>query len=178
MLLGSEIDLLCGEISNAIVVVARHHRMVGQMHHAPVCYDALCEPWSLLATASRTSRSWTGRRRRRCSLRRFDFNVLRECNRSLDERSLIVNRAARRSEFRDARRVQSRYIDDRCAVRPVRFYRENRNDRGIARLGHCLIDRQRRIRRECERWTSENHAIAGSLPTESPCGELIASISI
>src|SRR4051812_48139919 len=78
LLIGAEVSRLDGEETDALVGVARHHRLLGQLHDAPVPDDALCA-WrrcSACTTATTTAAGGAWRAR----LRRFDFDVLRERN--------------------------------------------------------------------------------------------------
>src|SRR6185437_5812562 len=115
-------------------------------------------------------------RRGNAGLGSFDLDVIGECDRALYERPALVDRAADGGELRDRRCVQTRYVDDRCAVAAVCLDIEDRDDRRVVGVLHRAIDRQRCVRGYRERRRAEYYAVAVTIPPERTLAEFIAAV--
>src|SRR2546423_13146876 len=114
-------------------------------------------------TASTTTR-WIRRRSRCPRLCRLDFDVVRECERVLNEAAPLVQVSSDRRELLHIRRVEPSHVDDGSAIRSVGLDVEYRDDWRVARCLHCAVDRRGGIGDDRKRRRPQHDAISNSVP--------------
>src|SRR5205814_9168787 len=120
LITATEIHSADAEEADPLVRAARLHRLLWKPNDAPVGDDALCLLRRRAGTAATTAPAGCRASSGHACLRRFDLDVVRKRDRSLDIRAVGVDLAANRRDLRDVRREQTRHVDDSGAIGTVR----------------------------------------------------------
>ena len=168
MLVAAVVDLLDGEVADALVEQSRHHRLLGQLHHAVVHDDAGAAGPRLVRERLRRGDRTLDLDAGRVGVRRFDFDVVRERDSALDERARRVERArphaGAAAELRHFGREGTRDVDHRRIVLAERLDVERHEDRVVVRRLDRLRDRLPAVRDDVVGDAAQQDAIVASLP--------------
>ena len=166
MLRSSKIGLAHLEEPDSPVGKPCHHRLDRKSNHAPVRENALRWNRSKIPLCVR----WILRRESLC---RFDLDVFRKRTDALDERPLVIKRAASCGEFRNVRGIERCDVDHRRAVGSIGLDFEHCDNRWISRLRYSMIDRQRGVGSQLERHASQQNLVSLALPSKNSLGEFV-----
>ncbi len=172
MFVDAVVHLLNREVADALVEEARHHRLLGELHHAVVHEDAGAAFAHRVGRPRRLRAAAAGLRlgRRGEGVGRFDLDVLGERDDAFDERAGGVEGAGAdagaHGELGCFGGEEARHVDDRGVVFAERLDVEDHQDALVVRGLHGARDRHLRVGGDVVFDAAQQDAIALAFPAD------------
>ena len=184
IIVGGVIHLRGGEVADALVEQARHHRMFGQAHHAVMQHDgrAVAAHGSTAEASASTSSTRCGRgvAGARVSDGCFRFDIFGERRNVIDEGTRgVKGRGAEllaRAHLGNVGIEQTADVDHRIALMICGDV-ERHNNGGVVGILHRFGDRSIRLRGDAEIDVAQIHAVVVQLPGDHAIGNRRAAIA-